>query len=336
MRPPLSRNRPAVFAALGLMCLVWSAATRPLAAQDSTLAQTPPRVQDSSKVKVEIEGVEGELKRNVLAVMQIAREGDGHRLPKARVGQLHQRAEEDIAVALQPYGFYRPTVVKRLELVGGEWIARYAIDPGPAVVLKQVDVRIEGPGSEAPEFGKLIPAFLLHQGDTLHHVDYENGKLAFLRTASDSGYLDADFDTTAILVNRETATAEIHLVFRTGERFQFGPVRFQQNILNDAFLQTRVPWKVGDPWRQDKILELQTALANDPYFSRVDVLPQRRDAKGLIVPVRVLLEYRPPRSFEFGAGYGTDTGPRARAGIVFRRLNRRGHNAEVQVKIAQL
>jgi translocation and assembly module TamA len=100
-----------------------------------------------ARVKVEIQGVEGLVERNVRAVLELARMAENGPLPRARIGQLHQRAERDIGVALEPFGYYRPEVEKSLtENGGGEVIALYVIDPGPAVQLRTVQVELLGPG----------------------------------------------------------------------------------------------------------------------------------------------------------------------------------------------
>jgi translocation and assembly module TamA len=75
-------------------------------------------------------------------------------------------------------------------------------------------------------------------------------------------------------------------------------------------------------------------LAEDPYFARVEILPRRDSARGLEVPIRVALVPQPRQEFEFGAGYGTDTGPRGRAASYWRRLNPRGHYARADLKLS--
>ena len=297
----------------------------------------PAPAQAGTRVKVRIEGVEGALERNVRAVMEIARAAENGPMPRARAGQLHNRAEQDIGVALEPFGYYRPGVEKSLKQEGDELVARYVIDPGPVVRLRTVSVELSGPGADAPAFREAAAAFPLRAGDTLRHVPYEAGKLLLLQVSSDSGYLDADFDTSVVHVDRERGSADITVRFRTGPRFRFGPVTFEQDILDPAFLRTRVAFRPGDPWQQHRLLELQTALAEDPYFARVEVLPRREAADdSLRVPVRVVLEPRSRQEIEVGLGYGTDTGPRGRTASLWRWLNRRGHHAEAELRLAFL
>jgi translocation and assembly module TamA len=310
------------------LILAWCVMPGYAAGQDSTA-----RVE--AKVRVEIEGVDATVERNVRAVLELARAAENGPLPRARIGQLHQRAERDIGVALEPFGFYRPEVEKSLtENGGGELIARYVIDPGPAVRLRSVKVELQGPGKDLPAFVQAASEFPLKAGDTLRHLAYEAGKLRLLTIASDSGYLDADFDTSAVFVNRDDEAADAVVRFNTGDRFFFGPVRFEQTILSDATLRKRVPFRQGDPWTQRRLMEFQTGLAEDPFWARVEVIPEREKAESLTVPIRVVLEPNNRREIELGVGYGTDTGPRGRASTLWRWFNVRGHHAQAEVRLA--
>ncbi|HKP29692.1 MAG TPA: POTRA domain-containing protein, partial [Gemmatimonadales bacterium] len=196
----------------------------------------PSRVTAQSKVRVEIEGVDAELERNVRAIMEIAREAENGLMTRQRIDRLHVRATDDIETALQPFGYYQPHIEKSLEPDGDALIARYVVDPGVQVHVRTIDVTLTGPGKDDPAFLAAKAAFPLHAGDPLRHTLYENGKLKFLTVAADSGYLDADFDTSAVRVDKGTNTADVRIIFETGERFHFGPVWFEQDILDDSFL----------------------------------------------------------------------------------------------------
>ena len=292
--------------------------------------------QDVSSVRIEIRGLNPELERNVRAVLELARAAERGKLTHQRITRLHHRAEEDIDVALRPFGYYRPSIYKSLEPAADAWVARYSIDPGPPVKVRSVKLELSGPGAELPFMQQAAGAFPLHQGDTLRDPFYEAGKLAILKAATDSGYLDANFDTTAVLVDRTNGTADVLIRFHTGPRYKFGAVRFEQDVLDESFLRTRVRFKPGEPFAHYRLVALQNALAEDPYFARVEVLPERNAAQDLEVPIRVLLEPRRAWTHEVGAGYGTDTGPRVRGNSILRRINRKGHNAEGELLLSQI
>lgn len=297
----------------------------------------PLLAQDSSRVRIDITGVSPEIEHNVRLVLQLAREAEQGKLTHQRIVHLHRRAETEIETALRPFGLYEPRIAKSLQPHENEWVALYVIDPGIPVRVRHVTIELSGPGATSPAFRDLVASFPLQEGDTLRDATYEAGKLRFLTAATDSGYLDADFDTTAVLVNRDSHTADILLRFTTGPRFKFGAVRFEQDFLSEGLLRKRIPFKEGQPYRHRKLLELQTALAEDPYFARVEVMPQREEARqNLEVPIRVLLEPRKLWTYEVGVGYGTDTGPRGRSTGMWRRINRAGHYAEAGVILSRI
>lgn len=282
-------------------------------------------------VRVEVEGVEGPVAANIQTVLEIARAADTGALTLDRAVRLHRTADVDIETALEPFGYYRPRIRKSLREVGGALVARYAIDPGPAVIVARSDVQVVGEGANDPAFRRLVDEFPLTRGDTLLHLPYTNAKLAMLTVAADSGYLVARFDTSLIRVDREESTAEIVIRFDTGPRYRFGPVTFHQAVLDPGFLRTRVGFKEGAPYARDKVVDLQQSLAEDPYFERVEVIPRPEQAEDRAVPIDVELVPRRPRAYEAGVGYGTDNGPRVRAATRFRRVNRKGHHAEAEV-----
>jgi translocation and assembly module TamA len=286
---------------------------------------------DSVRVVVEIQGLTTPLERNVRATMLLEREAREGKLPARSIPHLYRRGESDIATALRPFGYYQPRVAKALEPGKDAWTAHYVVDPGPPVLVRTVRIDLAGEGAERNQFRQRVTGFPLQARDTMRDQLYEAGKLSFLTTASDSGYLDADFDTSVVLVNQGQGAADIRIRFRTGQRFQFGPVRFEQTILDEKVLRSAVTFREGQFYRQDKLLELQNQLSEYPYFSRVEVIPEREKAHGREVPVRVLLEPRPRWTYEFGGGYGTDTGPRGRVNGMWRWLNRQGHYGEAQV-----
>jgi translocation and assembly module TamA len=283
------------------------------------------------RVKVELEGVSGAQARNVRAVLSIARAEKEKDLTLAHIRQLDRRARSEIETALEPFGFYQPVVVSTLRQNGRTWVAHYTIAPGPAVRVRQVDIQMSGDGADAPIFRKAVTDFPLHQGDTLRHLPYEAWKLAVLTAASDSGYLQATFDTTALTINRAEAIGDVLVRFSTGPRFRFGPVTFNQTVLDSSFLATRIPFRRGRPFQQQQLLQLQQNLGEDPYFSMVEIIPHPDSAVNLEVPIEVDLSARKPEAYEVGLGYATDNGARGRLTTTFRRINRRGHYAEAEL-----
>jgi translocation and assembly module TamA len=281
-------------------------------------------------LRVEVEGVKRDLERNIRSVLSLEQE-DEDELNEERIRRLHARAPEEIGEALQPFGYYRPQVRSQLRQEGERWIARYEVDSGPPIKVASVAVRITGAGGDDSRFRQIAQEFPVSQGDVLFHPDYEKGKDELTDYAAESGYLDAAFQTSEVRVDLERYRADVVLHFETGPRYRFGDVRFNQDVLDPDLLKGYVTFKPGEPLDVNKVLELQNALSDSPYWSRVEVVTAQEEARGLEVPIVVNLTPSRKQRFSGGVGYGTDTGARVTGAWELRRINRRGHRGLVEV-----
>ena len=287
------------------------------------------------RLKVEVEGVRRELERNIRSVLSLEKL-DKDELSEERIRRLHAGATEEIQEALQPFGYYRPLVRSELKQEGDQWIARYEVDAGPALKVASVDLQVVGEGGDDPRFREIVSDFPVKRGEDLFHPDYEEGKQALIELAAEGGYLDAAFQANQVRVDLERYQADVILHYDTGPRYRFGEVRFNQDVLDPDLLTGYVTFKRGDPLDVNKVLELQNAISDSPYWSRVEVVTRQEQAQGLEVPIDVDLVPAKTMRFSGGLGYGTDSGPRARGAWELRRLNRRGHRAEAEIQASQI
>lgn len=295
------------------------------------LAAAAPASVPAAEVRVEVTGVSGALEENVRAFLSLAREAESDPSP-ARIRNLHAGAPEEIRRALEPFGHYQPTIEHSLDRDGETWTARYRIDPGPPLRLSDVEVRLRGEGADDDAFRRLARDFPLGEGDVLEHAAYEAGKAELLEEASERGFLDAEFETAAIRVDRTRYDAQVELALDTGPRYLFGEVTFYQEILDEDVLDGYLlEIERGEPLSAERLLELQRTLGSSPYFASVEVVPRPRLADGREVPVHVRLVPAARQEYQVGLGYGTDTGPRGRAGLEVRRINRRGHQGNLEL-----
>ena len=286
-------------------------------------------------VKVRIEGLGARLRKNVEAALSIRGMGS-ERLSEGEVRHLHERAAHEIGLALQPMGHYQPLVESVLREEPKRWMAVYTVDPGPGTRLLSVSVRLSGEGRADPQLLTLVTAFPLQAGKQLDHAAYERGKAALAQAAAARGYLDARFDPQRIEVDRGANAARIELELVTGPRYRFGEVRIEQDVIEPRILALLVPFAPGDEFDGTKLLDLQLALSRLAYFRRVETQIRRDLAQDRVVPVEVTVTAAPRLRFDVGAGYGSDTGLRGRLGVELRRINRRGHRAQVGTRLSAI
>ncbi len=291
---------------------------------------------EAASVSVSIRGVKGEVKDNVLAMLSINKLTRDKDASEGQIHYHHSLAEREIETALEPFGFYRPVIVSELTENKGRWKARYEIESGPPLLADSVDIRISGPGAENPALIKRMEEFPLQPGDVLVHSLYELGRNQIATAAHANGYLDGDFSTRQIKIDLERYTASILVHFETGPQFYYGPIRIEQDVLYPQYVEGYVTIKEGDPINFTELRSFQASLRASPYFGRVEVEPLRDEADSLHLPVDVILHPSKKISFGFGVGIGTDDGLRASATVGLRRLNRRGHRADLSFKVSQI
>ncbi|MHA7834029.1 MAG: autotransporter assembly complex protein TamA [Algiphilus sp.] len=286
-------------------------------------------------VDVRVEGVEGELRKNVeslLAIRQAARQGESR--PHI-IERLHQRAKDDIQQALQPYGYYTPTVRSELDISETSATAAYRIDAGPRTRIRQLQIDIMGGGEDDAELQAEIDQLPLAEDQPLLHGKYRAAKERLIQTAFARGYFDVGYETAQIRVHRDDRYADIVLVLDTGPRYEVGEIHIDQDELDDEVIRRYLPIASGDAFSPDALLDTQFQLMELGYFSRVDVSPEREQAADARMPIRIEPRYLPSQRYAAGVGFGTDTGARVSLETDFRHINKRGHSIESDIRVSQ-
>lgn len=288
-------------------------------------------------VNAVIQGVEGPVLENVEALLSLQAAEDSNReLDKYLARRLHERARDQIARALEPFGYYRPQIDGSLRFAGKAWVARYRIEPGPTIPVARVQIELIGDGAGDPELRKSVEQFPLREGQALHHGRYEEGKRALLDQCLDRGYFRAEYVTHAIRLDLEAYRADVVLELETGPRLKFGDVVFEQDVLIPELLAAYVPFEKGEPYNREDVDEMRRRLVSTPYFTTVRIRPRPEDASDGMVPIVVTLTPQPKRKWTLGAGFGTDTGPRGRGDLEVRRFGHRGHRARIGTRLSDV
>lgn len=289
---------------------------------------------EAVEIDVRVTGLEDSHRTNVMSNLSMVRYQGLPDLTETMVQRLHTRAPEEIRAALQPFGHYEPTIESSLEFRGERWVATYAVTPGPPVRIEAVEFGITGAGENLPAFA--LPEWAPRPGDRLRHAVYARLKAHLLDTAANAGYLDGRFTRAEMRVSVERRSAVLVLHFETGERYRFGAITLEQDILDDDFIARYVQFEDGDPYSVNDLLTLQYALTDSEYFSVVDVEARREDAVDNSIPVTVSMEPRARHRYTVGVGYATDTGPRGILGFENRRVNARGHRLRADLKLSRV
>lgn len=293
----------------------------------------------AARLRVEIEGIGGVERDNVesrLSILAQAQLDDGG-LDEARVRRLHQQAPADIREALQPFGYYEPDIDSQLDGAAPDWVARYRIRLGAPTTVAEVDAKFEGEGAEFEPLNRRLRWTPLRLEQRLLHADYEATKKRMSDAVQASGFLDARWSTAQLRVDPALREARAVLRLDTGPRYFFGPVSVQQDQLDPDVVQRYVALRQGQPFDSQALLDQQFRLGDLGYFQSVEIEPLRdqTDANNQ-VPLLIRTTPRPRSKYDFGVGYGTDTGARLSTGFDRRWLNRRGHVLETDLRLSEI
>jgi translocation and assembly module TamA len=203
-------------------------------------------------------------------------------------------------------------------------------------MLVDQQVEVTGPGRDEPFMKQALARSPLRTGERLSHPAYDQLKGELLRAALGHGYLDAEFAAAELLVDPAARIARARIVLATGERYRFGPTTIEQSTVRDSLVSRFLRYREGDWYNAEALLRTQFALDDSQYFALAEVLPEERDRRALVVPIRITSEPNRRHLYTIAVGYGTDTGARGTLGWEDRRFNDRGHRLRGQVRASSI
>jgi translocation and assembly module TamA len=287
-------------------------------------------------IDLHIDGVTGDLEANVRSYLTLTRYATRDDLTDPQVRRLADRAVDEAADALRPFGYYAPKIRSRTSYDEPNWIVRLIIDAGAPVKMKTVDVQVIGPGAADKELTAVREASTLKAGTRLDHTAYEALKGRLMKTARERGYLDASLTRRELIVNPGELTADAHVTLETGGRYEFGRIELDQHVVKDRLLRSYLRFHEGQPYSPKEVSNTQYALEDSNYFSAISVTPGDRDPDTLTVPVRVRGDPAKRNRYAVNFGYGTDTGIRGQFTWDNRLVNTSGHRAHFELTASDL
>lgn len=289
---------------------------------------------ENSPVAYQLQGLNQDLKSPVQDGLDRSLQTLVH--PSAEDVQLwYQHSISDIKQALEAYGYFKPTIRHSLKKIDTRWNANFQISVGPPLKITSLKISIDDTKQD-PKITKLIADFPLHKGDIFHSEIYEEAKQKLLNEVVAEGYLSAFFSKHTIIINRKAYTSKLILTLNTGPRYNFGPICFQQSILNNSLLQRYIPFKSGDPYSSSQLLKLQDNLNKSGYFQNVSIPDVQISKENQNLPVTFMLTPRPSQQYTAGIGYGTDVGIRGILGWESHYLNKTGHRFSVLSQLSKI
>ena len=266
----------------------------------------------AQQVHVQISGLVGEPLDNVLASLSLERNARRAGLTARDIRKLYGEAPAEIAVALEPFGYYRPQIQHELRepaKEGAQWLAIFRVDAGEQVPITDMLVVFDGVGEEDPALKKIPASLPLREGQGLDHRRYEEAKRELIEHLQGLGYRDASLAGHRVEVDLVPYAAHVLLRVNTGPRFVIGAIEFQQDEFEADYLARYLLLKPGDPYTQNALAEQRRALSKSGYFREVEIEPLPvTEAEPNAIPLRIKLDMFPANRYRARLAWGTDTG----------------------------
>ncbi|GAA3913433.1 autotransporter assembly complex family protein [Luteimonas lutimaris] len=295
-------------------------------------------VADAATVRsVEIHGLDDPMTENVRVSLSLV-DAIGKDVAGRRLAYLVREAEDETREALEPFGYYSPQITVERNRGDGGLDVVITVDPGEPVRVRNADIAIVGAGGRDRYLRQDLGKFQPNTGDVFNHALYEASKTRITRRLAERGYFDADFASHRVEVTRADNAADIDLVWTSGDRYDMGPIDFEQTpkrVVRERLLRKLVYWKQGQYYHQGRLDRLRESLVALDYFSRIDIQPYPEKAVDGEVPIEVTLTPAKRDVYTAGLSYGTESGPGVRLGLERRYVNTRGHKALAQLDYAQ-
>ncbi len=286
-------------------------------------------------VTVHVDGLEKPLSEVVAASVQLSQYKDKDDVTEAQVRRLFRSAPDQVRSALRPYGYFEAKVDGDIKQAGEDWVVTLHVVPGEPVKVSRLDIDLPKVATDLRTVRFAVRRFKPAKGDVLNQGKYTESRDNINGALIAAGFLDANMTKHRVEVTRADRSASIDLAWDVGTRYHFGEVRFKGSQFRDGFLERYVPWKSGDFFDQDDLLELQQRLNGADYFSVVNVQPDLDHKHDDIVDLDVELQPAKRSVYTGGPFIGTDTGFGIQAGLDRRWVNDRGHKWKNRLVLAQ-
>ena len=231
------------------------------------LLATPVLAITVTKVDVRVSGQgDDALADNVRSALALNEEV-GKVLSARRLNYLLREAEAETRQALEPFGYYSPTITiqrsdrsmaedvddrdrdadKRDADAGGVALEAGAendnverdrrdrtltvsirVEPGTPVRIRDFVLSMDGAAERDASVQSALSAFVPRKGDVLDHTRYDASKADINRALAAHGYFDAKLPAHRVEVTRADFAADIDLRWTSGARFKLGEARFRR------------------------------------------------------------------------------------------------------------
>ena len=248
---------------------------------------------------------------------------------------LYEKSRDTARELLETEGYFSPSVESSYTQTTQGWTARFRVEPGPRTHVAHIDLRLAGAVALSPQAQhlrqNLLQTLPLQPGMPFTQQAWSAVKRDVVLRLAARRYPDARIAASEALIDPQKHTAQLSLTVDSGPAYTFGALEIQGlKRYSPVLVQRLCGLPQGESYQQSKLLECQRNLEQSGYFQNASAQLGRAPKNTGVAPVQVRVEEAKPYKLTLGAGYGTDTGPRAQAQWLQRDFARRA----MQLKLA--
>jgi translocation and assembly module TamA len=221
-----------------------------------------------------------------------------------------ESAAQDAASVLRSEGYYAYQVEP--DLGEGDMPApAIRVTPGPRFHLARPKIDWVGATPDPVTELAAQAALALGPGAPGLAADVVSAEGRAVAAVQDGGYADVQALTREVVVDHADLTVQPTYRLAPGSLVKLDGVRVTTDGRTDtAWVQRLAPWRSGDLYKADDIVQLERRLLDTGVFDAVTVglAPADQVTAAGLRPIVVSLSERKRRSIEAGASYGTNEG----------------------------
>lgn len=266
------------------------------------------------------------LRSFLLKHLDIIKWQDNPRLTASEWLRLTQDAPQNIEKLLQTEGYFSPLVTPTVTEQNGVSIAKFKIEPGPPLLVQQVDISFTGEitlaaNNNTSVIQQLRDDWTLKPKMQFRQDDWDQAKRKLLTAVLIDRYPNATISKSSAAVNLDSNTVQLMVEISSGPSMRFGNLTIEGlERYSASIVENLNPIKPGSRYSQSRLLTFQSRLQESGYFRSVEVTANTKatnpDGTQMIdAPIKVKVVENRAVKMGVGGGYSTNTGARTQLSL---------------------
>lgn len=258
----------------------------------------------------------GELTPLLQAHLPIVRAAQDPEINEDEWQGLVRRSPQQIQALLSTEGYFSAQVRSEETINQRAYLVRFHVNPGKPVLVTDIALELTGAieamsRDESGHLQTLRRQWSLQPGERFTQSAWDKAKTTLLNQLLQRNFPAARIIDSHATIDPPTHSARLRLMIDSGPAFTLGDLDIHGlSRYSPALIRRVSPLRPGEPYRQERLSELQSRLLDTGYFRSVFVTIDADPDKAEGAPVHVELSEHPSKQLSVGMGASTDVGAR--------------------------